>query len=71
MIGLIARKGDEDSTMKTSRIMLLCCAIAGLSGCALTLGDRNGSDSRSVDQDISSTHDTGPNGGNLATPMMQ
>jgi len=57
--------------MKTSRIMLLCCAVAGLSGCALTLGDRNGGNSRGVDQDISSTHDTGPNSGNLDTPMMQ
>jgi hypothetical protein len=57
--------------MKTSRIMLLCLAIAGLSGCALTFGDQNGGDSRGVDQDISSTHDTGPSSGNLDTPMMQ
>ena len=57
--------------MKTSRIMLLCCAIAGLSGCALRVGDQNGTDNRAVDQDISSTRDAGPTSGNLDKPMMK
>ena len=57
--------------MKTSRIVLLGCAIAGLCGCALTFGDRNGGSNRGVDQDISSTHDVGPTSGNLNSPMMQ
>jgi hypothetical protein len=59
--------------MNRAKLFLLCCAVTGLVGCAINLGDRDGggSQSRSIAQDVSSTRDAGPTSGNLDTPMMQ
>jgi hypothetical protein len=59
--------------MTRAKLLLLCCALTGLAGCAINLGERDGggSQSRSIAQDISSTRDPGPTSGNLGTPMMQ
>jgi hypothetical protein len=47
--------------MNRTKVFLLCCALTGLMGCAIDLGDRDsgGSQGRSIAQDISSTRDAG------------
>ncbi|HEV8015970.1 MAG TPA: hypothetical protein VGP48_10575 [Stellaceae bacterium] len=59
--------------MNRTKVLLLCCAVIGLAGCAINLGNREGggSQSRGIAEDVSSTRDAGPTSGNLATPMMQ